>query len=83
MINFVCLYLIVSNIIGSGYWSQDRRSHSDFPRVQKYVLAGMAGSYTDFHVDFGGTSVWYHVIRGCKGEKYLPHTAVHNSWCIT
>jgi hypothetical protein len=29
------------------------------PRVQKYCLAGMAGSYTDFHVDFGGTSVWY------------------------
>ncbi|KAH8068289.1 hypothetical protein JL721_6865 [Aureococcus anophagefferens] len=24
------------------------------------------GSYTDFHVDFGGTSVWYHVLRGAK-----------------
>ena len=20
-------------------------------------------SYTDFHVDFGGTSVWYHILR--------------------
>ncbi len=26
----------------------------------------VAGSYTDFHVDFGGSSVWYHVMRGQK-----------------
>lgn len=24
------------------------------------------GCYTDFHIDFGGTSVWYHVFRGSK-----------------
>lgn len=24
------------------------------------------GCYTDFHIDFGGTSVWYHVFKGCK-----------------
>lgn len=28
----------------------------------------MGGSYTEFHVDFGGTSVWYHVQTG---EKYF------------
>ena len=22
------------------------------------------GCYTDFHVDFGGTSVWYHIHQG-------------------
>ena len=26
----------------------------------------MKGSYTDFHIDFGGTSVWYHVFSGEK-----------------
>ena len=26
----------------------------------------VAGCYTDFHIDFGGTSVWYHIIRGEK-----------------
>jgi len=31
----------------------------DYPEVQKYCLTGMAGSYTDFHIDFGGTSVWF------------------------
>ena len=24
---------------------------------------GVKNSYTDFHVDFGGTSVWYHVFK--------------------
>ena len=24
---------------------------------------GVKDCYTDFHVDFGGTSVWYHVIK--------------------
>ena len=26
----------------------------------------VGGCYTDFHVDLGGTSVWYHVLRGKK-----------------
>lgn len=33
------------------------------PNVQKYCLMGVKDSYTDFHIDFGGTSVWYHVLR--------------------
>ena len=24
----------------------------------------MKDSYTDFHIDFGGTSVWYHIFSG-------------------
>ena len=31
----------------------------NYPRVQYYCLMGVEGSYTDFHIDFGGTSVWY------------------------
>lgn len=31
-----------------------------------YVYKGVAGCYTDFHVDFGGSSVWYHVMKGQK-----------------
>ncbi|XP_021089343.2 histone lysine demethylase PHF8-like [Mesocricetus auratus] len=42
------------------------------PKVQKYCFMSVQDSYTDFHVEFGGTSVWYHVL---KGEKvfYLIH----------
>ncbi|XP_071960096.1 histone lysine demethylase PHF8-like isoform X2 [Antedon mediterranea] len=36
------------------------------PSVSKYCLMGVKDSYTDFHVDFGGTSVWYHVLKGEK-----------------
>lgn len=39
---------------------------SSYPQVQKYCLMGTAGSFTDFHIDLGGTSVWYHVVTGLK-----------------
>jgi len=35
------------------------------------------GCFTDFHIDFGGTSVWYHILRGgkvsavLKGQHYV------------
>ena len=49
------------------------------PQVSKYCLMGVKDSYTDFHADFGGTSVWYHVMRVSEirvsirlgGEGYL------------
>ncbi|XP_059962654.1 histone lysine demethylase PHF8-like isoform X2 [Mesoplodon densirostris] len=36
------------------------------PNVQKYCLMSVRDSYTDFHIDFGGSSVWYHVLKGEK-----------------
>ncbi|XP_065909719.1 lysine-specific demethylase 7B-like [Dysidea avara] len=44
------------------------------PQVQKYCLMGVKDSYTDFHVDFGGTSVWYHVVRGEKVFYFIKPT---------
>ena len=32
----------------------------------------VANCYTDFHLDFGGTSVWYHLIRGEKLFLLIP-----------
>ena len=32
----------------------------------------MAASYTDFHIDFGGTSVWYHILHGQKRFYLVP-----------
>ncbi|XP_040201679.1 lysine-specific demethylase 7A isoform X2 [Rana temporaria] len=46
------------------YWPDD--SFFTKPFVQKYCLMGVEDSYTDFHIDFGGTSVWYHVLWGEK-----------------
>lgn len=33
------------------------------PLVENFCLIGMKDSYTDFHIDFGGSSVWYHVFK--------------------
>ncbi|KAL0968535.1 hypothetical protein UPYG_G00268130 [Umbra pygmaea] len=64
------------------YWPDD----SFFPKpfVQKYCLMGVKDSYTDFHIDFGGTSVWYHVLWGEKIfyliEPTQANLALYESW---
>ncbi|KAM3914691.1 lysine-specific demethylase PHF2 isoform 3-T3 [Leptodactylus fuscus] len=47
------------------------------PKVNKYCLICVKDSYTDFHIDSGGASAWYHVL---KGEKifYLIRPASAN-----
>jgi hypothetical protein len=35
---------------------------------------GAAGSYTNFHIDFGGSSVWYNVVKGEKIFLLVPPT---------
>lgn len=44
------------------------------PVVQKYCLMGVKDSYTDFHLDFAGTSVYYTVIYGEKSFMFFPPT---------
>ena len=56
-------------------WDHNRRKQKDYPRVQYYCLTSTAGCYTDFHVDFGGTSVYYHVLSGEKVFVLIPPTA--------
>ena len=34
----------------------------------------VGGCYTDFHIDFGGTSVWYHIMRGKKVRFFNSFT---------
>lgn len=49
-----------------GLWPSWRRARGQFPRASKYCIMSARGSFTDFHCDFGGSSVWYRVLRGCK-----------------
>lgn len=55
-------------------WPGFRRSIGEYPAIQKYCLMSVAGSWTDFHIDFGGSSVWYHVHTGIKEFIFLPPT---------
>ncbi|XP_038618585.1 lysine-specific demethylase 2B isoform X3 [Tachyglossus aculeatus] len=48
-----------------------------YPKVKKYCLMSVKGCFTDFHIDFGGTSVWYHVFQGGKIFWLIPPT-LHN-----
>ncbi|CAI5444658.1 unnamed protein product [Caenorhabditis angaria] len=48
--------------------------HHIFPKVQNYCLMSVAKCYTDFHIDFSGTSVWYHVLKGKKVFWLIPPT---------
>lgn len=56
----------------------------EIPRVSKYCLMSAGGSYTDFHVDFGGTAVWYHVYFGQKVFYFIEPTQknlkIYSEW---
>uniref|UniRef100_A0A674NY21 [histone H3]-dimethyl-L-lysine(36) demethylase n=1 Tax=Takifugu rubripes TaxID=31033 RepID=A0A674NY21_TAKRU len=58
-----------------------------YPKVQKYCLMSVEGCYTDFHIDFGGTSVWYHILRGSKIFWLIPPTPqnleLYENWVLS
>ncbi|XP_052126433.1 jmjC domain-containing histone demethylation protein 1 [Frankliniella occidentalis] len=58
-----------------------------YPKVQKYCLMSVKGCYTDFHVDFGGTSVWYHIVKGSKVFWLIPPTErnlnLYEQWVLS
>lgn len=47
----------------------------------------VAGCYTDFHIDMGGTSVWYHILRGEKIFWLAPPTEanfrIYEKWTLS
>ncbi|CAM9012832.1 unnamed protein product [Wickerhamomyces anomalus] len=47
------------------------------PMVQKYCLMGVEKSFTDFHLDFAGTSVYYTVLSGFKTFIFFPPTELN------
>uniref|UniRef100_A0A6Q2Z434 [histone H3]-dimethyl-L-lysine(36) demethylase n=1 Tax=Esox lucius TaxID=8010 RepID=A0A6Q2Z434_ESOLU len=58
-----------------------------YPKVQKYCLMSVQGCYTDFHIDFGGSSVWYHILRGGKVFWLIPPTPqnleLYEDWVLS
>lgn len=66
-------------------WPQE--DAADKPKVQLYCLMSPEGCWTDFHVDFGGTSVFYHILSGKKIFLMIPPTRKnlekYESWCVS
>lgn len=70
--------------LASKVWPKD-----DDPRPETllYALLGPKGAYTDWHVDMGGSAVWYHLITGSKIFMLAPNTpanvAAFEEWSTT
>lgn len=58
-----------------------------YPKVQKYCLMSVQDCFTDFHIDFGGTSVWYHILRGRKVFWLIPPSPqnldMYENWVLS
>nr|KAJ3414055.1 JmjC domain-containing histone demethylation protein 1 [Polyrhizophydium stewartii] len=54
-------------------WPHDSK-HEYVPNAQLYCLMSAQNSYTDFHLDFGGTSVFYHILSGKKVFYFIAPT---------
>lgn len=54
------------------FWPPRESDECSWPKVQRYCLMSVQGAYTDFHIDFGGSSVWYHVLEGMKLFLFVP-----------
>ena len=83
--NYVEAPLVVRQLdwIESAWPQHLRKEHTEstnliekmkYPKVQKYVLMSVADCYTDFHIDMGGSSVWYHILTGEKIFWLVPPT---------
>lgn len=66
------------------YWPDDALLAK--PKVTKYCLICVKDSYTDFHIDSGGASAWYHVlkVRHCfiVSYKYVPLFSAPEIWTL-
>ncbi|KAF2147125.1 uncharacterized protein K452DRAFT_217652, partial [Aplosporella prunicola CBS 121167] len=68
-------------------WPDEETAKGNFPKVQFYCLMSVADCYTDFHIDFGGSSVYYHIIKGKKSFFFIPpkkqHLKKYEDWCLS
>lgn len=68
-------------------WPVELQSKGEYPRVQFYCLMSVADCFTDFHIDFGGSSVFYHILKGKKTFLFIPpkekHLKKYEEWCMS
>ncbi|KAI8819448.1 uncharacterized protein EV422DRAFT_113148 [Fimicolochytrium jonesii] len=58
-------------------WPSELKRAGEYPHVQLYCLMSVKDSYTDFHIDFGGSSVFYHLLSGEKVFYFIPPTSTN------
>ncbi|KAJ1554845.1 JmjC domain-containing histone demethylation protein 1, partial [Nowakowskiella sp. JEL0078] len=55
-------------------WPAELKATGEYPQVQLYCLMSVQDSFTDFHIDFAGSSVFYHVLSGQKTFYFVQPT---------
>lgn len=55
-------------------WDKESRDAFKKRPVAFYCLMSTGDSYTDFHIDMGGSSVYYHILKGKKVFFFIPPT---------
>ncbi|KAF9050791.1 jumonji superfamily protein [Hymenopellis radicata] len=57
------------------FWPSTRKGKGHpYPKVQLYCLMGVASAWTDWHIDFAGSSVYYHIVSGKKVFYFIRPT---------
>ncbi|KAH9452531.1 hypothetical protein Pst134EB_016484 [Puccinia striiformis f. sp. tritici] len=54
-----------------------KQASGTYPKVQKYCLMSVARCWTDWHIDFAGSSVFYHILRGAKTFYFIRPTVAN------
>lgn len=67
------------------FWPPNKRGPGHtYPKVQLYCLMGVAKAWTDWHIDFAGSSVYYHIHSGAKIFYFIRPTpanlAAYERW---
>nr|GAT57580.1 jumonji superfamily protein [Mycena chlorophos] len=70
------------------FWPSTRKGKGHaYPKVQLYCLMGVENAWTDWHVDFAGSSVYYHILSGSKVFYFIKPTpanlAAYEKWSGT
>ncbi len=77
---------LVDKVWGSLEQNLNNFKPPEKPATSLYCLMSVSNSYTDFHIDFGGSSVYYHVIYGHKIFIFAPPTksnlSQYEKWCL-
>lgn len=56
------------------HWPGDLKAQDIYPQVSKYCLMSPGESWTDWHIDFSASSVFYHILRGRKVFYFISPT---------
>ncbi|KAM6500801.1 jumonji superfamily protein [Amanita muscaria] len=70
------------------FWPSARKGKGQgYPKVQLYCLMGVGSAWTDWHIDFAGSSVYYHILHGSKVFYFArptpPNLAAYERWSGT